>query len=155
MDKPMTDTTDRIEKHVDLKAPVEKVWRALTDHQQFGEWFGVKLEGPFAVGETARGHITHAGYEHVRFESPVVAMEPMRRFAFNWRPHAVEPDRDYSNEPHTLVEFTLEPTATGTRLVVVESGFDAIPADRRQAAFHGNSGGWAEQMENIRAYVEP
>jgi uncharacterized protein YndB with AHSA1/START domain len=147
--------SDRIEKSVELNADVERVWRALTDHEEFGAWFRVKLDGPFAVGETSLGHITYPGYEHVRWEAEVVRMERPRHFAFTWHPYAIDPDKDYSGEPSTLVEFRLEPNGTGTRLTVTESGFDALPADRRDEAFRMNEGGWSEQVRNIAAYVEP
>ena len=146
--------TDRIEKTIDLKAPVERVWRALTDHEEFGQWFRVDLEGPFAPGQLSRGRITHPGYEHVAWEARVVRMDAPRLFSLTWHPYAVELGVDYSQEPSTLVEFRLEPTPGGSRLTVVESGFDALPAHRRDTAFRMNDGGWAAQMENIRAHVE-
>jgi uncharacterized protein YndB with AHSA1/START domain len=146
--------SDRIEKQVEIKAPVSRVWRALTDHREFGQWFRVALEGPFAIGEESRGHITHPGYEHVQWRAVVQEMEPERRFSFTWHPYAIDPETDYSSEPPTLVEFRLEPTANGTLLRVTESGFDRIPAERRAEAFRMNEGGWAAQMENIRAHVE-
>lgn len=146
--------TDRIEKTLELKAPVERVWRALTDHDEFGAWFRVKLERPFALGETARGRIAFAGYEHLVWEAKVVRMERPRLFAFTWHPYAVEPETDYSEETPTLVEFKLEPTAAGTRLAVAESGFDALPAHRRALALRMNEGGWVTQMKNIQAHVE-
>jgi uncharacterized protein YndB with AHSA1/START domain len=146
--------SDRIEKQVEIKAPVSRVWRALTDHREFGQWFRVALEGPFAIGEESRGHITHPGYEHVQWRAVVQEMEPERRFSFTWHPYAIDPETDYSAEPPTLVEFRLEPTANGTLLRVTESGFDRIPAERRAEAFRMNEGGWAAQMGNIRAHVE-
>jgi uncharacterized protein YndB with AHSA1/START domain len=145
---------DRIEKSIDLKAPIERVWRAVTDHEEFGTWFGVKLGSPFAVGETARGRITHPGYEHVVLAAKVVDIDRPRRFAFTWHPHAVDPAVDYSAEPSTLVEFTLEPIATGTRLTIVESGFEALPKHRLVDALPRNAEGWSTQIENIRTYVE-
>ena len=105
--------TDRIEKSIELKAPVSRVWKALTDHREFGTWFRVKLEGPFVPGEVSRGQITYPGYEHIRWEAVVQRMEPERLFSFTWHPYAVDPNEDYSGEPPTLVEFTLEPTANG------------------------------------------
>jgi uncharacterized protein YndB with AHSA1/START domain len=146
--------SDRIEKTIELKAPVERVWRALTDHEEFGQWFRVKLDGPFVDGEPSSGHMTYPGYEHIRWKAKTVAIEPMQRFAFTWHPYAIDPDVDYSGETPTLVEFRLEPTAGGTRLMLTESGFDAVPAHRRDEAFLRNSNGWATQMENIRAHVE-
>ena len=146
--------TDAIEKAIDIAAPVERVWRALTDHQQFGRWFGVAVEAPFAVGETSRGHITYPGYEHVEWDAIIERMEPPNRFSYRWHPYAIERDVDYSAEPRTLVEFTLEPIASGTRLIVVETGFDAIPAHRRADCLRMNDSGWAEQVINIRNHVE-
>ena len=146
-------STDRIVKSIEINAPPSRVWRALTDHREFGEWFRVALEGPFVVGKTARGHILYPGYEHIVFEAQVVRAEPEQLFAFRWHPYAIEPGVDYSTEPTTLVEFTLEPTDGGTLLTVVESGFDAIPATRRDEAYRMNEGGWAAQMNNIERHV--
>ncbi len=145
--------TDRIEKRIELKAPVARVWRALTDYREFGKWFRVSLEAPFVVGKSTRGRITYPGYEHVVLEVTVQKMEQPRLFSFTWHPHAVDPNVDYSKEPPTLVEFTLEETPTGTLLVVTESGFDAIPAARRDEAFRMNSGGWEQQLKNINEHV--
>lgn len=143
----------RLEKRIELKAPVSRVWRALTDYREFGEWFRVKIDAPFVAGQVSRGHITYPGYEHLRWEAVVQKMEPERLFSFTWHPYAVDPKKDYSGEPPTLVEFRLEKTPAGTLLVVVESGFDKVPADRRDEAFRMNDGGWAQQTKNIAAYV--
>jgi len=147
--------SDRIEKVIDLKAPVARVWRALTDHEEFGAWFRVRLDGPFVAGQVSRGNITYPGKEHLRWEVVVQAMEPERRFSFTWHPYAVDPKVDYSQEPSTLVEFTLEPIPTGTRLRIVESGFDKLPAHRRDEAFRMNDHGWGIQTEMIARHVEP
>jgi len=146
--------TNRVEKSIELNAPVEKVWRALTDHNEFGTWFRVKLDGPFVPGEISRGHITHPGYEHLKWEATVQRMDAPRHFSFTWHPYAVDPKVDYSQEAPTLVEFRLEPTANGTRLVVVETGFEALPAHRQPDALRMNDSGWAQQMMNIKAHVE-
>ena len=145
--------TDRIEKTIELKAPPERVWRALTDYKEFGEWFRANLEGPFVPGKSVRGRITYPGYEHLVMEVVVVKMEHQRLFSFHWHPYAIDPKVDYSKEPPTLVEFTLEKTATGTLLKVTESGFDALAAARRDEAFRMNDGGWTAQMKNIEQYV--
>jgi uncharacterized protein YndB with AHSA1/START domain len=144
---------DRIEKQIELKAPISKVWRALTDHREFGEWFRVKLDGPFVPGQVSRGQMTYPGYEHLKWEATVEKMEPEKLFSFTWHPYAVDPKADYSNEPPTLVEFTLQKTANGTLLTVTESGFDQIPSGRRLEAFRMNDGGWAEQVKNIEKHV--
>jgi uncharacterized protein YndB with AHSA1/START domain len=146
--------TNTIEKTIELSAPIERVWRALTDYREFGEWFRVKLEGPFEPGKTIRGNITYEGYEHLPWEAKIQRMEAPRLFSFTWHPYAIDPERDFSGEPPTLVEFRLEPTARGTRLTVIESGFDALPVDRRADALRMNDGGWAQQMENVRIHVE-
>jgi len=147
----------RIEKRIELRAPISRVWRALTDYREFGEWFKVKLEGPFLLGQISRGYITYPGYEHVKWEAMIEKMEPERLFSFTWaHPKSLEKadySPDYSGEPTTLVEFRLEKTATGTLLMVTESGFENIPSDRREQAFRQNDGGWAEQMKNIESYV--
>jgi uncharacterized protein YndB with AHSA1/START domain len=148
---------DRIEKQVELKAPVSRVWQALTDYREFGEWFRVKLDGPFVQGQVSRGNMTYPGYEHVRWEAVVRKMEPERLFSFTW-PHPKSLDRaaysaDYSNDPTTLVEFRLTATEDGTLLVITESGFDQLPGDLRLEAFRRNEGGWAEQIKNIVNHV--
>lgn len=143
----------RIDKRIELKAPVSRVWRALTDYREFGEWFRVHLDGPFVPGEVSRGHITYPGYEHLKWEAVVQKMEPERLFSFTWHPYAIDPALDYSKETPTLVEFRLEETKNGTLLLLSESGFDKIPGDRRMEAFRRNEGGWTEQMKNIEAHV--
>jgi uncharacterized protein YndB with AHSA1/START domain len=142
-----------IEKRVLLKAPVSRVWRELTDYHEFGKWFRVKLDGPFVPGHVSRGQVTYPGYEHVPWEAVVQKVEPERLFSFTWHPYSVDPKIDYSKEAPTLVEFKLEETSSGTLLLLTESGFDKIPADRRLEAFRMNDGGWTEQMKNIENHV--
>jgi uncharacterized protein YndB with AHSA1/START domain len=142
-----------VKRTIELRAPVARVWKALTDYREFGERFRVKLDAPFAPGETATGHITYPGYEHLKMEMVVQKMEPERLFSYTWHLYAIDPNVDYSREPQTLVELRLEPTPTGTRLTVTESGFENLPAHRRDQAFRMNEGGWAEQIKNIEAYL--
>ena len=142
-----------IEKRIELKAPLSRVWRALSDYREFGEWFRVALEGPFIEGETARGHITWPGYEHLVWEAVIQKMEPEKLFSFTWHPYAIDPKVDYTKETPTLVEFRLEPTASGTLLTLTESGFENVPAHRRAEAFRMNDGGWAQQIKNIDIHV--
>jgi uncharacterized protein YndB with AHSA1/START domain len=129
------------------------VWRAISDWQEFGTWFRVELEGPFAEGGTVRGRITHPGFEHVTMEMQIERMEPEWLLAYRWHPYAVEPGVDYSGEPTTLVELRLEAVPEGTRLTIVESGFDRLPAHRRHEAFRMNDGGWAAQIQNLQRHV--
>lgn len=144
---------DWIEKRIEIAAPVGRVWRALTDFRQFGEWFRVSLDGPFVAGEAVGGQLTFPGYEHLRMEVVVKAIEPEAYFAYTWHPYAVDPKVDYSQETPTLVEFRLKPTEGGTLLTVKESGFDKIPSARRAEAFRMNTGGWEQQIKSLEAYV--
>jgi uncharacterized protein YndB with AHSA1/START domain len=146
-------TTDRIEKQILLRTPQSRVWRALTNAEEFGAWFRVKLEGPFSPGEWTRGNITWPGYEHITMEVKVERMEAEALFSFRWHPYAIDPKVDYSGEPTTLVEFRLESAEGGTLLKVVESGFDQLPAHRRDEAFRMNDGGWKQQLANIERHV--
>ena len=146
-------STDRIEKQIVLRASRSRVWRALADAEEFGAWFGMKVEGTFAPGGRAHGHIALPGHGNVLIEIAIERMDPESRMSYRWHPYAVEPDVDYSSEPTTLVEFHLEEVAEGTRLTVVESGFDSIPAARRAEALRMNDAGWAEQLDNIARYV--
>ncbi|MCW2651206.1 MAG: hypothetical protein QOE41_1777 [Mycobacterium sp.] len=156
--------TDRIEKTVLLKAPLERVWRAISDSREFGRWFGARFDGPFVAGTSVRGVIapTTVDDEGAKSQQPyagveqtweIVAVEPKRRFAYRWHPYAVGPGVDYSAEPTTLVEFTLDETADGVWLRIIESGFDAIPAERRKAALEANSAGWAAQADLVAKYL--
>ncbi len=147
-------TPDRIEKQVILKAPPERVWQAISDAEEFGQWFGVDYAGKlFAEGQETTGQITNPEYTHVTMAVTVERIVPGRSLAFRWRPYALDPNRDYSAEPKTLVEFTIEPHAEGTLLRVSETGFDGIPEDRRDEAFRMNDGGWASQMDRIREHL--
>jgi uncharacterized protein YndB with AHSA1/START domain len=145
--------TDRIAKEITIQAPRERVWRALTDHVEFGTWFGVKMEAPFAIGKTARGQITYPGFEHLTLSVVVQVLEPPKRFVFTWHPYAIDPAIDYSTELPTTVEFHLTEKDGGTLLQVVESGFDRLPPERRSQAFRMNDDGWEEQIINIQRHV--
>jgi uncharacterized protein YndB with AHSA1/START domain len=168
-------TSDRIEKQVTLRAPVSKVWKAIADAQQFGRWFGVELEGPFVAGKAIKGvfggelnedaildHQKRLGLPPSKVKLPdkdsvfctVERIDPERYFSFRWIPYGIDAEVDPTNEPTTLVEFRLEPVAEGTRLSIVESGFERVPAHRRERAFRMNDGGWAGQAENVRKHVE-
>lgn len=144
---------NRIEKRIELNASVARTWKALADHREFGEWFRVHIDEPFKTGEVSRGHVTYPGYEHLKWEATIQAIDPEQYFAFTWHPYAVDTKFDYSGEPPTLVEFMLDPSANGTLLTVTESGFDKIPLARAIEAFRMNETGWEIQMKNIEAYV--
>ena len=148
-----TSSTDRIEKQILIKASRKRVWRALTDTGEFGEWFRVKISGQFVPGQSVSGSILHPGYEHLTWNVTVEKMEPERFFSWRWHPHAIDPKKDYSREPTTLVAFELQEVPGGTLLKVTESGFDRVPLERRETAYRGNSEGWAIQVGNIERYV--
>jgi uncharacterized protein YndB with AHSA1/START domain len=149
-----TQIPDRIEKEIVVRAPRARVWRAISDKTEFGTWFRVKFPaGTFAPGEKVAGQITHPGYEHMTMDIEVVDVVPESRLSYYWHPYAIDANADYSAEPPTLVTFTLEDADGGTRLRVVESGFDKIPLQRRAEAFRMNDGGWAGQVKNIERHV--
>jgi uncharacterized protein YndB with AHSA1/START domain len=156
--------TDRIEKKVLLRAPLERVWRAVSDAKEFGSWFGVEFDGPFVAGTLVTGKIvptkadaevakTQKPYEGAKFEFTVDRVEPERLISFRWHPFAVDPGVDYSSEPTTLIVFELEENANGTLLTVTESGFDRIPLARRAKAFTMNDQGWTAQMKLIEKHL--
>jgi uncharacterized protein YndB with AHSA1/START domain len=157
--------TDRIEQSIEVKAPRSRVWRALVDSREFTAWFGIEVDGPFAPGarlrgtlvgttvdaEVARAQRTHEG---VTFDLVVAQVEPERRLSFRWHPGAVDPAIDYASEPMTLVEFVLEEIPQGTRVTVIESGFDAIPLTRRAQVFDGNKDGWAIMIGVLAKHLD-
>lgn len=160
----MISPTDRIEKHVFLRAPQERVWRAISDPAEFGSWFGVELEGSFAPGAQVKGRIkpTTADAEVAKMQEKytgtpaeffVEHVKPMSLLSFRWHPFALDSTVDYSKEPMTLVTFTLEPAEGGTMLTIVESGFDGIPLERRADAFEANEEGWALMTQLIEKYL--
>lgn len=145
--------TDRIEKTASLKSPIDKVWDAITDHEKFGVWFKVKLHDPFVEGALTHGQMTYPGYEHFKWESRTVAVRPKTYFAFVWYHDNIETEPG-TPRLETLVEFKLKPDGNGTHLTIIESGFDSFPPAAGKAALESNTGGWDEQIRNIRAYVD-
>lgn len=145
--------TDIIEKSIIIHAPVERVWRALTDHKEFGTWFRVALDGPFALGEATTGRMTYPGHEGAPWRSVTTRLDEPHLFAFDW-PHPDDDGSDGVAAPTTRVEFRLEAIPEGVRLTVVESGFEALPPERRPDIMRGNAEGWSIQTGNVKAYVE-
>lgn len=161
----MSITPDRIEKRVVLRAPRERVWRAIADHQEFGAWFGVRLDGPFEAGARVTGVTVpttvdpvvaeaQRPYEGTPWAVTVEEVDPPRRLAFRWHPYAVDPHAAYDEEPTTLVTFTLHDAPEGTELVIREEGFERIPLERRAEAFQRNDHGWTAQAQLVAAYLE-
>ncbi len=141
------------EKRIELKAPLSRVWRAITDSQEFGEWFKVNMDGPFMAGKVATGSFAHPDRAHLKMRMTVKEIRPETYFSYTWNPYGIDPNVDYSKETPTLVEFNLHEIPGGTELVVVESGFDKVPEHRRDEAFRMNTNGWTAQMKNIENYV--
>jgi len=156
--------TDRIQKRVVLRAPRDRVWRAISDSKEFGSWFGVDFDGPFVAGANVKGRIvptkvdaevakSQEPYAGMAFDFTVDRIEPMRLFSFRWHPFAIDPSVDYSAEPTTLVVFELAEVSGGTELTITESGFDRIPLERRAKAFSMNAEGWTAQAKLIEKYL--
>jgi uncharacterized protein YndB with AHSA1/START domain len=143
----------RIEKQIEIAAPVSRVWQALTDSSQFSQWFTVTMEGPFLAGQPVTGKCTGRGYEHVRLQIVVQEIKPETYFSYKWHPYALDTTKDYSQETPTLVEFHLSEIPSGTLLAVTESGFDKLPQERYADALRMNTRGWEQQMNNINSYV--
>ncbi|GJL95772.1 MAG: hypothetical protein DHS20C05_21770 [Hyphococcus sp.] len=145
---------DSIKKTIEIAAPVSKVWDAIADYKKFGAWFQVRLDQPFVTGGKTTGQMTVPGYENLKWEGTVVAIEPEKRIVFSWVTHAIDPDKDYTGEPETLCEFLLEPAGDGTRLTIIESGFSKLPPNIRDEALLRNDDGWSQQINNVKTYVE-
>lgn len=157
--------TDRIEKEIVLHASRERVWSAISDPAQFGTWFGVEIEGAFIAVQDAIGAIvpTKVDPDVARMQEPhrgaafrirIEAVEPMRLFSFRWHPFAIDKARDYTAEPATLVRFELCEAEEGVLLRITETGFDRLPAERRDAARKANDGGWEHQTKLISRYLD-
>jgi uncharacterized protein YndB with AHSA1/START domain len=145
--------TQSIQRTIDIKAPVSRVWKALTDSREFGQWFRAKIDQPFRIGETSTGFMAYPGYEHLKWEAKILKMEPEKLFSFLWPPYTENSPVDLSQEPWQLVEFRLEEIPGGTRLTVTESGFEKLSAAIRDDARRGNDQGWEIQMTNVLDYV--
>jgi uncharacterized protein YndB with AHSA1/START domain len=160
-----TQTKDRIQKRILLHAPRSRVWRALSDPNEFGSWFGLKIDGPVSPGSKVTGTIVpttvdatvakqQREYQGLQFEMTIDRVEPERLFSFRWHPFAVGRNADYAGEPTTLVSFEVEEKPDGVLLTVTESGFDRIPPARRGKAFEANEQGWTHQMKLIEKYLD-
>lgn len=161
----MPKITNQVRKRVILRAPLERVWHAITDSKEYGTWFGVELDGPFVAGKRIEGRMAptkvdpdvaaaQEPYAGMRFTCHVETIEPMRLFSFRWHPYDVEENAARTNEPMTLVTFELEEIAGSVELTITESGFDELPAERRQKAFTMNEEGWTAQLKLIEKYLD-
>jgi uncharacterized protein YndB with AHSA1/START domain len=148
------DELSRIDRTIEIKAPPERVWRALTSAAELSAWFQVTIEGEIAPGNEVWMTSVHPGHAGQRFRVRFVEMKPPERFAWQWHPGAVDPAVDYSKEAPTTVTFTLKPSGNGTQLTVTETGFDSISLTRRAKVYGDNSQGWTEVLVWLRQYAE-
>lgn len=160
----MESKTDRIEKSLLLRAPLQRVWDAVTDSRAFGHWFGAEFDGPFVAGEKVTGRIAltkvdakiadmHKPYLGMACDLLIERIEPMQLFSFRWETYPVDNERGDEDPPVTLVTFRFEEVAGGTQLTIVESGFDRIPLARRAQAFADNQQGWEVQSGLLAKYL--
>jgi uncharacterized protein YndB with AHSA1/START domain len=148
------DELSRIDRTIEIKASPERVFRALTSAAELSAWFEVSIEGEIAPGNEVWMTSMHPGHAGQRFWVRFVEMTPPSRFAWQWHPGAVDPNVDYSKETPTTVTFTLEPSGTGTRLTVTETGFDGVSLARRAKVYGDNSQGWTEVLVWLQRYAE-
>ncbi|HEU0118544.1 MAG TPA: SRPBCC family protein [Alphaproteobacteria bacterium] len=140
-----------IHKRIEIKAPVSRVWKALTDYREFGAWFGVKVDAPFVVGKPATGEKTSGGCDGKPWNAVIVKMEPERLFSYTWHPWS-SGELSPGEKPN-LVEFVLEPTKIGTLLKVTETGFASLPQARYDESFPKHTEGWTKQVENVANHI--
>jgi uncharacterized protein YndB with AHSA1/START domain len=148
----MTNHETSIERQIEIKVPISKVWEALTNAELFGQWFGAIFHSPFVAGKTTKASNTSKGFE-MEMEFIIKEIKPQSYFSYAWHPFPIDMTFDYSKEEPTLVEFYLEETESGTLVKVKESGFNKVTASRRAEAFRMHSGGWEAQLKNIEAYL--
>ena len=146
--------TDSITKTTHVRAPLDRVWRAISDHREFGEWFRVALDQPFEAGTESTGKMTYPGYEGYPWRAQVVAVEEPHRLAYEWVPGSDGGDDEFNAGLRTTVEFQLQEEGDGTRVTITETGFDKVPEARRESALRDNTGGWDEQADTLREYAE-
>lgn len=144
----------RIDRSIEIAAPPERVWQALTTADELSAWFQMIIEGEIAAGQEIWMTCLHPGYEGKRFSVRILELTPPTRFAWQWHPGAADTSEDISHEPPTTVTFTLEPFAGGTRVSVAETGFDAISLERRAKVYEDNSQGWPTVLGWLANHVK-
>ena len=144
----------RIDRTIEIQAPPERVFKALTNADELSDWFQVRVEGQITAGGEVWMTSVHPDHAGQRWPVRIVELSAPRRVVWQWHPGQVDPTRDYSREPQTTVTFTLEPSGGGTRVSVSETGFDRIALERRAKVYEDNSQGWSEVLVWLQKYVE-
>lgn len=143
-----------IDRAIELAAPPDRVWRALTTAAELSAWFQVAIEGDIRARAEVWMTSVHPDHAGQRFRVRFIELTPPRRLVWAWHPGTIDPGVDYSREPMTTVVFTLEPSAAGTHLSVSETGFDEISAARRARVHQDNSDGWSEVLVWLQTHVQ-
>jgi uncharacterized protein YndB with AHSA1/START domain len=138
------DIPDEVRREVVVEAPLERVWRAITEADELVRWFPDKIA---EIDLRPDGAMRIEWQDGEFDDSAVQFVEEPSRFVFRW--HGAG-----SDSPETSVEFTLEAVEGGTRVVVVESGFSKVREEKRESAWHDNDGGWAKELGELKAYLE-
>ncbi len=144
-----------IERSIDLAAPRDRVWRAITDAREFEQWFRCEIEGEFEVGKivNCRSRYHEADAEQVTWQKRIVSMEPQEKFVYVWTPGETGADMYEESLGQTTVEFELEERGAETTLLIRESGFANLPEGYGERSFRINTEGWNAQVNNITAYI--
>jgi uncharacterized protein YndB with AHSA1/START domain len=137
-----------ITRTLDLAHPQEKVWAALTTTDGIAGWFGSHADGEMAPGHDVR--MRWEQYDDAQATLAIKVVDPMSVFAFCWGISGA-PEGD---PRRTYVEFALEPTASGTRLTVTESGFAQLPDEWLEPSYQGNVEGWRSELDELVAYLD-
>jgi uncharacterized protein YndB with AHSA1/START domain len=144
---------EQIERETVIAAPVERVWALLTEAEHLGRWFG---DAGAELDLRPGGALSLSWEQYGTVRGRVVDVEAPRRFSYRWSVLRESFDSEPAEGNSTLVEFTLEAAGEGTRLRVVESGFDKLFADpaKQDERAEDNRKGWASELDELREYAE-
>lgn len=139
------DTLD-ITRTVDISAPIEKVWATITEPDLISQWFGDATEF-----EAIEGGTGFFGWNaHGKFRVVVEQVNPPHTLVYRWAHR--EADTEPTSRNSTVVRFELSEIDGGTRLGLLETGFEDL-ADP-QTAHAENSGGWTAELGDLVAFLQ-
>ncbi len=146
-------SVDQIERETTIEAPVERVWALLTESEHVGRWFG---DAGAEIDLRPGGAMVLRWTDYGTSRGRVVAVEPHTRFSYRWAPFKDPGGEEPVEGNSTLVEFTLTPEGDGTRLRVVESGFEELAEsdEQKRTRVEGNTEGWEIQLGRVRDEAE-